>query len=222
MSVGQTMVLSLVMFSGASQFAFVGVAAAGGQSRSPRCRPPCCSGSATRSTACRCRRSCIRAACARLAPRTSSSTRPQRWPSARTQRPAKRYAFWATGLILCALWQLGTLAGALVGRVDRPGRFGLDAAAPAVYLALLWPRLRAGSRPAGSRSAGPPSPWLLVPFVPPGVPVIAAAAVVGRCAGARTRPRRRGRDRPVDRAGGRRRSAAICSSWPASRCRSRC
>ena len=53
----------------------------------------------------------------------------------------QRYAFWCTGLVLCALWQLGTLAGALAGGVVDPTDFGLDAAGPAVFLALLWPGL---------------------------------------------------------------------------------
>ena len=57
-------------------------------------------------------------------------------------RPAQRLAFWATGLVLFALWQLGSLTGALLGTAIDPATFGLEAAAPAVYLALMWPNLR--------------------------------------------------------------------------------
>ena len=53
---------------------------------------------------------------------------------------ARRYAFWATGLILFTLWQLGSL-GRRAHRATQsdPLTIGLDAAAPAVFLALLWP-----------------------------------------------------------------------------------
>ena len=54
---------------------------------------------------------------------------------------AGRYAFWATGITLYALWTLGTLAGALIGRGIDTSALGLDAAAPAIFLALLWPQL---------------------------------------------------------------------------------
>ena len=50
LTLAQTMVLSLVMFTGASQFAFVGVATAGGSPLQP-CRQACCLAYATRSTA---------------------------------------------------------------------------------------------------------------------------------------------------------------------------
>jgi predicted branched-subunit amino acid permease len=95
---------------------------------------------------------------------------------AQSTAPARRYAFWSGGLILFVLWNAGSLAGALLGGVVDPGVLGLDAAAPAVFLALLWPMLRR-----------PGAPWValvaaglalaLVPLVPPGLPVIAAAVV---------------------------------------------
>ena len=89
---------------------------------------------------------------------------------------ARRYAFWATGLILFSLWQLGSLAGALVGRAVNPSDIGLDAAAPAVFLALLWPMLR---RPEAHWVAlgGAVLALALVPIAPPGVPVLASAIV---------------------------------------------
>ena len=57
LSLAQTMVLSLVMFTGASQFAFVGVAPRAARPLQ-RSRPACCLGYAMRSTACLFRRSC--------------------------------------------------------------------------------------------------------------------------------------------------------------------
>lgn len=90
---------------------------------------------------------------------------------------AGRLGFWATGLAVFVLWNAATLVGALAGRaVGDPRALGLDAAVPAAFLALLAPRLR--DRPT----------WLValasaavavaaVPVVPAGVPVLVAALV---------------------------------------------
>jgi 4-azaleucine resistance transporter AzlC len=171
----QTMVLSLVMFTGASQFAFVGVAAAGG---SPFAAVPAALLLGVRNSFYGVPVSEI------LHPRglarlwtahfvideTTGMAISQATPRAR------RYAFWATGLILFSLWQLGSLGGALVGRAVNPADVGLDAAAPAVFLALLWPGLR--RRTARWVALGGAAMALaLVPIAPPGIPVVAAAAV---------------------------------------------
>jgi predicted branched-subunit amino acid permease len=102
-------------------------------------------------------------------------------------RPAQRYAFWVTGVILFVCWQLGSLAGALLGSAIDPAAFGLDAAAPAVFLALLWPSLRRRSGQLVAL-AGAGLALALIPFAPPGVPVLAAAAVA-LVAGLRPEPR---------------------------------
>jgi predicted branched-subunit amino acid permease len=90
---------------------------------------------------------------------------------------AGRLGFWATGLAVFVLWNLATLVGAVAGdAIGDPRTYGLDAAAPAAFLALLAPRL--DNRPA----------WVIaivsaavavavVPFVPAGVPVLVAALV---------------------------------------------
>lgn len=175
LSLAQTMVLSLVMFSGASQFAFAGVAAAGGSPFTAA------------------------AAALLLAVRNgfygvslAEVFAPRGWGRLGTAHfvidettamavgqptPAlQRYAFWTTGAILCGLWQIGTLAGALAGAAVDPAAFGLDAAAPAVFLALLWPRLASAAQ-RWVAVAGAGVALALVPLVPQGVPVIAAAAV---------------------------------------------
>jgi 4-azaleucine resistance transporter AzlC len=175
LSVAQTVVLSLVMFSGASQFAFVGVAAAAG---SPYAAVPAALLLGVRNAFYGVPVSEF------LHPRGLSRL----WTAyfvidettamalGQAERRARRYAFWATGLILCALWQLGTLAGGLVGDLIDPLRFGLDAAAPAVYLALMWPSLkRPEARWVGV--TGALVALALVPLAPPGIPVIAAAGV---------------------------------------------
>jgi 4-azaleucine resistance transporter AzlC len=89
---------------------------------------------------------------------------------------ARRYAFWATGLILWSLWTLGSLAGSLIGSAINSDALGLDAAAPAVFLALLWPQLsRPRARPVAIGAAI--VAVALLPVAPAGVPIIAAAAV---------------------------------------------
>ena len=171
----QTMVLSLVMFTGASQFAFVGVAASGG---SPFAAVPAALLLGIRN--------------AFYGVPISEILHPQGFARLWTAHfvidettamaigqatpRARRFAFWATGLILFPLWQLGSLAGALVGRALNPADIGLDAAAPAVFLALLWPMLR---RREGRWVAlgGAAVALALVPVTPPGIPVIASAAV---------------------------------------------
>jgi 4-azaleucine resistance transporter AzlC len=175
LSVAQAMVLSLVLFSGASQFAFVGVIASGG------------SGFAAIPAAL-----LLGVRNAFYGVPISQILQPRGWRRLGTAhfvidettamavgqptRPAQRYAFWATGLILFPLWQLGSLTGALVGTAIDPADFGLEAAAPAVFLALLWPALR---RRDGRlvALAGAVVALTLVPVAPAGVPVIAAAAV---------------------------------------------
>jgi 4-azaleucine resistance transporter AzlC len=175
LTVGQTMVLSLVMFTGASQFAFVGVAASGG---SPFAAVPAALLLGVRNAFYGVPVSEI------LHPRglarlwtahfvideTTAMAISQATPQ------AKRYAFWATGLILFSLWQLGSLAGALVGRAVNPADIGLDAAAPAVFLALLWPMLRR-TEASWVALGGALLALALVPIAPPGVPVVASAIV---------------------------------------------
>src|SRR5438445_1429808 len=58
------------------------------------------------------------------------------------ERDAARLAFWATAVSIYPLWNLGTLVGAVGAELlPDPRALGLDAAAPAAFLALLAPRL---------------------------------------------------------------------------------
>src|SRR6202050_2646997 len=107
---------------------------------------------------------------------------------------AGRYAFWATGGTLYVLWTLGTLARALIGSGISTSAFGLDAAAPAIFLALLWPQLSQERGPGVALGAAVVA-LVLIPLVPAGVPIIAAAAVAIL---AGLRPARR-RQEPGDR-----------------------
>lgn len=95
---------------------------------------------------------------------------------AQPERRAGRYAFWATGVCLCTMWNLGTITGALIGSSINTSALGLDAAAPAIFLALLWPQL---SRDRGRAVAvgAIVVALVLVTITPAGVPIIAAAGV---------------------------------------------
>jgi predicted branched-subunit amino acid permease len=88
-----------------------------------------------------------------------------------------RVGFWTTGLSVFALWNLATLAGGLAGSaVGDPRQYGLDAAAAAAFLALLWPRLRERvPQVVGFGAAGLAA--VLVPVAPAGIPVLASVLV---------------------------------------------
>jgi predicted branched-subunit amino acid permease len=90
---------------------------------------------------------------------------------------AQRTAFWITGASVYVFWNLGTLIGALAGTAIDPLTFGLDAAFPAGYLAMAWPLLtdRRG-RLAGM--LGATVCLCTIPFLPVGVPILCAALAI--------------------------------------------
>ena len=88
-----------------------------------------------------------------------------------------RYAFMATGLSVFVLWNLGTAVGALSANLlGDPRTYGLDAAAAAAFLALLWPRLDNRETRVVAVVAGAAT-LVLLPLVAPGIPVLASAVV---------------------------------------------
>ncbi|MCU1502315.1 MAG: AzlC family transporter permease [Ilumatobacteraceae bacterium] len=89
----------------------------------------------------------------------------------------RRVAFWITGCSVFVFWNLGTLVGALAGRAIDPQTFGLDAAFPAAYVAMVWPLLR-GRRPLMAAAIGAVVCVALIPFAPIGVPILCAALAV--------------------------------------------
>jgi predicted branched-subunit amino acid permease len=90
---------------------------------------------------------------------------------------ATRLAFWATGLGIYTLWNAATLIGAVAaGAIPDPRAYGLDAVAPAAFLALLAPRLR-GRGPFALAVTAAVVALIVTPYVPAGVPILAAAAV---------------------------------------------
>jgi len=107
--------------------------------------------------------------------------------SAQSDLKLRRYAYLFTGVVLFVAWNLSTLVGAaaLSSSGDLVTDWGIDAAIPAVFLALLWPRL---SDPGQRRSAlvGGAIAVALLPIAPPGVPILVAG--LGVVAGWRSAP----------------------------------
>lgn len=170
----QTVLLSLLLFSGGSQFALAGVLGAGGSGAA---------GVAT-STLLGVRNGLYGLQVARLLDArgwrrlVAAHLTIDESTAVAVGQPETRLArlgFWATGLGVFALWNLTTLVGALVGSaMGDPRTYGLDAAAVAAFCALLWPRL---DRPVTRAVAVAAALVALVlsPLSPPGVPVLAAA-----------------------------------------------
>lgn len=93
-----------------------------------------------------------------------------------------RYGYRWAGLSVFVLWNVSTVAGALVGSNagDLIEKFGIDAAIPASFLALVWPRLL-DERQRIIALVGAVIAATLIPLAPPGIPILAAglAAFVG-------------------------------------------
>jgi 4-azaleucine resistance transporter AzlC len=94
---------------------------------------------------------------------------------AQNEPDARRAAFWITGCAIFVFWNLGTLIGALAGEAINPETYGLDAAFPAAFVAMLAPHLRTR---IGRVVAllGALICLVLVPFAPIGVPILCASA----------------------------------------------
>lgn len=177
LTVAQTVATSVLMFTGASQFALVGVLAAGGSAVTA-------TGAAVllgarnalyglRLSSLLGLRGAAKAVGAHLVIDESTAM----CVANEDDERARRLAFWATGLAVFVLWNAATLGGALAGSaIGDPQTYGLDAAVPAAFLALLWPRL--ADRRARWVAAGAAAVALaLTPVLPAGLPIMAAAGV---------------------------------------------
>jgi predicted branched-subunit amino acid permease len=176
LSILQTCAMSLVIFTGASQFAFIGVLASGGGPLSGALTALLLG---TRNTLYG----------LRLAPLLSLG-RVRRLASAhlvidestamavtRDSTALARVGFFWTGLTVFVLWNLFTFLGAVGGStLGDPRDYGLDAAVGGAFLALLWPRLR-DRRNIGVGLTAAAVALALVPFTTAGVPVLGAGAV---------------------------------------------
>ena len=173
----QTMALSLAMFSGGSQFAFVAVAAGGNGAIAAAITSAWLLGIRNGFYA------------VRLAP-VLKLFGLKRWVGAMItideslavaiaqEKPVdQRRGFWWTGAAVYVFWNSATFLGALIGdAVGKPENWGLDAAAAAAFVGLIWPRLKERQSLLVAIAA------LLVatavsPFVPAGIPVLIAGTV---------------------------------------------
>ena len=176
LSVWQTCALSLFVFTGASQFALVGVVASGGAAASGAATALLLG---TRNTLYGLRlasllrlRGIRRLAAAHLV--IDESTAMALKPEDDRDAPL---GFFATGLSVFTLWNLATLVGGLAGNaIGDTSAYGLDAAVPAAFLALLWPRLDSAYKRATAVVAAALA-LVLVPDTRPGLPIIAAGGL---------------------------------------------
>lgn len=172
----QTMALSALMFTGGSQFAFIGVIAGGGTGAAAL-------GAASLLGV----RNAVygmqmnrmlqphgwrKAAAAQLTIDESAAT-----ASGQLEPQEQQRGFWTAGLGVFVLWNAFTLLGALLGdALGDPRKWGLDGAAVAAFLGLLWPRLRQREPVALAVLCGVVT-MLAVPLLPPGLPILVAAVV---------------------------------------------
>lgn len=95
---------------------------------------------------------------------------------AQPDRASGRKAFSATFCTLYLTWNLATFAGAVgAGKIGSPQSFGIDVVGPAAFIALIYPRLRAGRTERAVAVAAVAIALATTPVLPAGVPVILAS-----------------------------------------------
>src|SRR2546423_9453484 len=177
LSLLQTCALSILMFTGASQFAMVGVIGAGGSVWAGAAAAALL-GSRNALYGLRLSSLLDAGGWRRLPAAHFVIDETTAMAIARDDPALSRFAFWSTGLALFTLWNLGTLVGALATHaLSNPKVLGLDAAPPAAFLALLAPRLRA-REPLAIAIAAAVLAIAVLPFVPAGVPLLVVAVAV--------------------------------------------
>lgn len=186
LSFWQTVALSALMFTGGSQFAFIGVVSGGGAGAAAL-------GAATLLG--------VRNAVYGMS--MNALVRPRGWrrllaahvtidesnaaASSQTHPVEERRGFWTAGLGVFLCWNLFTVLGALLGNaLGDPSRWGLDGAAVAAFLGLLWPRLSA-REPVAVAVVCALVTALTVPVLPAGLPILVAAVVAAALGRARGR-----------------------------------
>ena len=173
----QTMALSLLMFSGGSQFAFVGVIATGA-GVIPAVLSAWLLG--VRNGFYAIRLAPIVSLTGILKPIGAQLTIDESNAVSLSQEPDlknQREGFWLTGIAVFVFWNLLTAAGALLGSViGNPADWGLDAAAGAAFLGLIWPRLKE-SKLLLLAVVSAFTATMLSEFLPAGLPVLLTALV---------------------------------------------
>ncbi|GAB0104443.1 AzlC family ABC transporter permease [Nocardia sp. JMUB6875] len=185
LSVPQACALSSLMFTGASQFAMVGVIAAGGN---PLAGAATATLLGTRNALYGMHLSPLlglpgwrRIPAAHIVIDESAAMTIGREPR------AAKLGFWTAGLAVFLCWNLATLAGALGARLlSDPRTLGLDVVAPAAFLALLAPRMTTRQSWIVACSAAVVT-LSAVPIMPAGLPVLLVAVVTALLAMTPTR-----------------------------------
>lgn len=180
LSVWQTVALSALMFTGASQFTFVTTIASGGTALASTAAALLMG---TRNAAYSARMSTIlhlhgvkKLVGAQLTIDESTALGLAQDESAFDGK-ASRFGFWAGGISVYVLWNAATLLGAVsVSAIGDPKALGLDAAIGAGLYALVWPQIKDRLTFAVGLG-GAIAALTLTPVLPAGVPVLAAAVV---------------------------------------------
>lgn len=173
-SVAQATAMSLLVFTGASQMSAVSVFAAGGGAASAFVGALLLAGrnavyGLALAPVLRGHRPLVRWLGAQwVIDETTAMVTAESDPDTRTT------AFWISGTILYSSWCAGTFLGAIVGTNIDPSDFGLDAAFPVLFIAMLAPHL---ATPEGKRAAifGGIATVVLAPVLPVGLPILVAA-----------------------------------------------
>lgn len=178
LSVLQTSLLSLLAFTGGTQFAVVGVVAGGG-SLAAALSSGLLLGSRNTLYAMRLAPLLQARGLRRLLAAHGTIDESTAMAIAQKSPQLSRVAFWWTFGGVFVFWNLATLLGAVgTSALGDPNRFGLDAVVPAAFLALLAPRLRAGAIERRVALGGAAIAVVLIPLTPPGVPVLASCAAL--------------------------------------------
>jgi predicted branched-subunit amino acid permease len=178
LDVWQTQVLSLLMFSGGSQFAFIGILAAGG---------PAAVGAAVVSAwllgvrngfyAVRMNPILDAVGLRRFVGAQLTIDESTAVATSQETKVLQAKGFWLTGAAVFVFWNSMTLLGAILGNaLGDPKVWGLDAAAAAAFLGLLWPRLKERQALAVGALAFLVA-VITTPSLPAGIPVILAGVV---------------------------------------------
>jgi branched chain amino acid efflux pump len=178
LTVPQACALSLLAFTGGSQFALV-AAVAGGGSPLAGAAGALMLGARNALYAMRLRPLLglprgSRLACAHLVVDETTAV-----TLAQPGRRAARLGFITTGVTLFVLWNATTLLGAAgTAAIGDPSRYGLDAAGPAAFLALVAPQAARGRRELATAVLAAALALATTPLLPPGIPVLVALAAV--------------------------------------------
>jgi predicted branched-subunit amino acid permease len=176
----ETQLLSLIMFTGGSQFALVGTLAGGGSALSAI---SAASLLGVRNLA--------------YAVRNNSLLKPHGWQrifgaqltidestamalsheKGLDGEAGAKYAFWSTGLSVFVFWNIATLLGAIaVSQVGDPNTYGLDAAIGAGFIALIWPQINSRFNLLVAVVCALVA-IIAIPLVQPGLPILLAGFV---------------------------------------------